>query len=119
MWTYSQRTGELSHDGLHVAFGYSGSGDGHNNPDRQEVSNVGPIPRGLWTLGPIATDYATGPHSILLQPQPMTQTFGRGRFRVHGDSREHPGCASHGCIVLDPFTRGRLTETTDRTLEVL
>jgi hypothetical protein len=53
MWTWHQSSGDLSHDGSHVAHGYSGAGDGKNNPAFQRVHNVGPIPQGnvedQWT----------------------------------------------------------------------
>lgn len=43
-WTCAQKTGELQQDGEHVATGYSGAGEGKNNPKMQSVRNVGPIP---------------------------------------------------------------------------
>ncbi len=46
MWTYCQKTGELLQNGVLVATGYSGQGNGRNNPDLQEDHDVGPIPRG-------------------------------------------------------------------------
>ncbi len=40
-WTYYSATGDLYQDGTLVATGYAGHGDGVNNPDMQNVSNVG------------------------------------------------------------------------------
>ena len=51
MWTYSQTTGEFRGiSGDVLARGYSGSGEGKNNPLLQAKPNVGPIPRGNWTI---------------------------------------------------------------------
>ena len=52
MWTYVQRTGQLSRDGGYVATGYSGYDDpdtgqqGKNHPGLEDVADVGPIPVG-------------------------------------------------------------------------
>jgi hypothetical protein len=43
-WTYAQKTGELQQDGKNVATGYSGAGPGKNNPEMENIRNVGPIP---------------------------------------------------------------------------
>ena len=53
-WTFEQKTGKLSHNGDYVATGYAGGNCGHNpegknNPDKQAIHNVGPIPRG-WEI---------------------------------------------------------------------
>ena len=44
MWTYDQLSGALGKDGQRVATGYSGFGQGKNNPDMENVLDVGPIP---------------------------------------------------------------------------
>ena len=60
-WTYIQETGELQQDGKPVATGYSGAGSGKNNPDLQDVHNIGPIPQGDWTIsGPRLALPSTG-----------------------------------------------------------
>lgn len=43
-WTYYQSTGELWQNGKLVGKGYSGSLTNKNNPDRQHVKSMGPIP---------------------------------------------------------------------------
>jgi hypothetical protein len=119
-WTYSQATGELQQDGEHVATGYSGTGAGKNNPVMQNVPNVGPIPRGNWTItGPPADTRDHGPCVLRLEPTPETDTRGRSGFLIHGDSKAQPGTASHGCIILPRAVREQLWQSGDRDLEVL
>lgn len=98
-WLYSQAIGELSREGAHVATCYSGYGDGKNQPGAQDQANIGPIPQGLWFFGTLSADPAHGPLARHLIPASGTDTFGRSGFLLHGDSREHPGAASHGCII--------------------
>nr|WP_123336389.1 DUF2778 domain-containing protein [Erwinia sp. JUb26] len=43
---------------------------------------------------------------------------GRNLFRIHGDSREHPGEASEGCIILGPDARREIINSIDKTLIV-
>lgn len=119
-WTYAQKSGELQKDGTPVATGYSGAGAGKNNPVLQNVPNVGPIPQGDWTIaGPPANTADHGPYVLTLNPTVGTETFGRTGFLMHGDSKEHPGCASHGCIILPRAAREQVWNSGDRELEVL
>lgn len=119
-WTYAQKTGDLEQDGRHVATGYSGTGDGKNNPNMQDVRNVGPIPEGDWTIGgpPINTENH-GPYVLLLNPTAETETFGRSGFLMHGDSKEHPGGASEGCVILPRAVREKVWTSGDRDLKVV
>ncbi|WP_457625852.1 tlde1 domain-containing protein [Persephonella sp.] len=87
--------------------GYSGYGQGKNNPDMQHIPNVGPIPRGLWRLGNRWYNHPRlGKNVINLVPLPGNTCYNTQRecdtFRIHGDSLRNPGNASHGCIVLPP-----------------
>jgi len=50
-WLYKQSTGELYKDGALIAIGYSGVLTNKNNPDREQVRGMGPIPRGIWRIG--------------------------------------------------------------------
>jgi len=119
-WTYSQKSGELQRDGQPVATGYSGSGAGKNNPAMETVSSVGPIPAGDWTInGPPADSRDHGPYVLKLTPAAETETFGRSGFLMHGDSKEHPGCASHGCVILPRDVREQVWNSGDRELEVV
>jgi Protein of unknown function (DUF2778) len=119
-WTYSQQTGELQHDGTRVATGYSGSGEGKNNPQLERAPNVGPIPAGDWTIsGPPANTAEHGPYVLKLNPSEETETFGRDGFLMHGDSKEHPGAASKGCVILPRSAREQVWNSGDRDLEVV
>ena len=118
-WTYGQKSGELQQDGKPVAAGYSGAGAGKNNPALENVPNVGPIPQGDWTIsGPPVDTADHGPYVLKLNPEDDTETFGRSGFLIHGDSKEHPGCASHGCVILPRAVREQVWNSGDRTLEV-
>jgi len=120
VFTYSQSSGELSHDWGLVGTGYSGFGPGLNNGTLQDVHNVGPIPQGLWTIGPAEDRPGTlGPCVMPLTPSDSTDTFGREGFFIHGNSSAHPEGASHGCIVIGPDIRQQVSESGDPLLEVV
>jgi len=119
-WTYAQKTGELEQDGRPVATGYSGSGAGKNNPDMQKVLDVGPIPQGDWTIvGPPVNTAEHGPYVLKLKPATGTPTFGRDGFLMHGDSKESPGCASQGCVVMPRAAREQVWNSGDADLKVI
>ena len=122
MWTYSQSSGALSRDGVEIAVGYSGYGEGKNNPAMQAVHDVGPIPRGRWQLCPVQCVHTIGPHGpfvIPLMAGAGTNTHGRDGFLIHGDSSSHPGAASHGCIILPRAIREEMVAVHDPDLEVI
>jgi len=56
---------------------------------------------------------------LKLNPAPSTDTHGRGGFLMHGDSKEHPGSASHGCVILPRAVREEVWNSGDRELEVV
>jgi hypothetical protein len=119
-WSYAQKTGELQQDGKHVATGYSGSGSGKNNPEMQQIRNVGPIPQGDWTIvGPPINTAEHGPYVLALKPAPDTNTFCREGFLMHGDSVQSPGAASQGCIILARTVREQVWNSDDRDLKVV
>ena len=119
-WTYAQRTGELQQDRKHVATGYSGAGEGKNNPQMESVHNVGPIPCGNWTIvGPPVDTLEHGPYVLKLQPNAETETFGRDGFLMHGDSKASPGYASQGCVIMPRAVREQVWTSSDRGLEVV
>ena len=120
MWKYAQKTGELSHDDEPVARGYSGFESGKNNPDMQNVPNVGPIPQGGWTIEKPAYDSPDhGPHVMRLIPRPETETLTIVGFLMHGDSVQHAGSASHGCIIMPRPIREQVSSSPDNDLEVV
>ncbi len=116
-WTYQQSTGEMTSPNGAVSTGYSGHGDGKNNPDMQDVPKIGPIPQGLYTIGPSYTDPHKGPCVMRLTPDPDNEMFGRAGFLIHGDNPQHD--ASEGCIIQGPTTRHAIAASTDKRLEVI
>ena len=122
MWVYHQSSGRLTRDDVEIAVGYSGIGEGKNNPALQGVHDVGPIPRGFWSLGPVQCVTTSGPHGpfvIPLLPNAGTNTHGREGFLIHGDSVQHPGSASHGCIILPRAIREEMVAVHDPDLEIV
>jgi hypothetical protein len=125
VWTYVQESGELLRDGLHFAVGYSGYDDpetgqmGWNNPGLEGVEGVGPIPVGKYFIGPPRDTLTHGPFVLPLTPDPANEMFGRSEFLIHGDSKEHPGTASRGCIIMGPDVRKLVAASGDTLLQVI
>lgn len=120
MYTFSQSTGKLQNvNGDWLATGYSGFGEGKGNPTLQNVFNIGPIPQGVYTISSARDTTTHGPVVMPLTPEAGTQTFGRSGFLIHGDSKEHPGCASHGCIILPRIIREHIAASTDKQITVI
>lgn len=116
VWKYEQSTGNLYHNGALIDQGYSGVLTNKNNPDRQQVRGMGPLPQGTYRIG--ATTSSKGPMTIELH-QISGESFGRSLFRVHGERRHGPsGFASEGCIIMGPATR-RLMRGSSEQLEVV
>jgi len=118
-WTYEQRSGKLAHDGLIACVGYAGKGEGKNNPDAQDQRNVGPLPRGTYTIEAPVDTVANGPYVLRLQPAAYNNMCGRSGFLIHGDSTREPGTASEGCIIAPRMVRERIWNSGDRELEVV
>lgn len=117
-WVYSQKKGNLKHNGVTISTGYSGHGEGKNNPKLETKKNVGPIPRGLYDIG-LSYDHASkGPTTMGLTPVGHN-ACGRSDFLIHGDSIKYPGCASEGCIILNRDTRNKISDSKDKRLEVI
>ena len=98
-WSYLQSTGELLLDGKHVGKGYSGKGEGLNNPAKEDVENLGPIPRGEWSIGPHFKHETKGPVVMRLTPIGH-KAHDRSGFLIHGDNDKMNHTASNGCIIL-------------------
>jgi hypothetical protein len=56
---------------------------------------------------------------LTLKPAASTPTFGRSGFLMHGDSKESPSSASHGCVILPSSVREQVWNSRDRDLEVV
>ena len=126
-WLYQQSTGQLSYQPPDsagggppqpIATGYSGNGLGLNNPDRQNERDVGPIPRGTYSIGQQYNNPRTGPATMNLDPTLGTDTLGRNAFRIHGDNSRGDQSASHGCIVLPRNIRDQINNSGDTALRV-
>jgi hypothetical protein len=119
-WTYSQRTGMLKHNGSSITQGYSGFGAGKDKPEMEKVRNIGPIPKGKYTMIELIPHHPhTGSYSIRLLPDSNNKMYGRSGFLIHGDSIKNPGTASNGCIILKLVYRKKIWESNDRRLEVV
>lgn len=122
-WVWRQATGELLQrldDSLYsdvIATGYAGMGAGQNNPAMQCVEDVGPIPRGWYTIGDAVEDPTL--FTLPLTPDPDNDMCGRSGFLIHGDSIQLPGWASQGCIVLDATTRQKISASGLNRLQVI
>ena len=135
MWTYEQATGKLRNpNGDVIGRGYAGrdidsAGNfvgGKNNPVKENIENVGPLPSGIYAADWIELIHAVlGKFAIHLKPDQTTEAkiaaYGRQplSFFVHGDSLEHPGASSDGCIVQTLSVRRQLWNCKDRTLQVV
>lgn len=129
--TYSQGIGTLSAPDGFLAVGYAGAGEGKNNPEMQDVPNVGPLPRGLYTItGPEcigtvfpcpnchgAKEHKHGPYVLRLHPSPANIMHGRAGFLIHGDNGH--GTASEGCICIDRSKRQLITSEGYGEVEVV
>lgn len=119
MWTYRQSTGELTDEsGGAIGWGYSGSPDAKNDPYKQDQHNIGPIPRGLYTIGDPFDSATHGPFAMHLTPDPANEMYGRGGFMIHGDSVKSPGTASEGCVIMPRVVREQVWGSSDHTLMV-
>ncbi|WP_319002968.1 RHS repeat-associated core domain-containing protein [Desulfurispirillum indicum] len=123
-WVYRQSTGQLFYDDgngdlAYVGRGYSGKGPGWNNPEMQHVKNVGPIPEGIYQIGPQFNSTRTGSGVLPLVPLPGTNTFGRDALQIHGDNRYGNQSASEGCVILGPDIRKYIANSLDYILRVV
>ena len=120
MWTYSQSTGSMMDpEGVVIGHGYSGNGEGLNNPAMQSVHDVGPLPQGFYVMSELLEDDSVvGEYAIRLQPDPTTEMFGRSGFFCHGDNPSADHTASDGCIVQLRRTRVAMWTSPDHLLLV-
>lgn len=120
MWIYNSSNGSLIRNGTLAGIGYSGHGQGLNAPTLEQVHNVGPIPRGIWSISPFFDDPGgKGPIVARLSPEGDTDTFGRSGFMIHGDNKADDESASHGCIILARVLREQIAASGDTSLQVV
>lgn len=117
-WVYSQSTGILSHSGEPIGKGYSGHGEGLNNPKLEMVHSLGPLPKGLWELGMFFDDKHLGVTVCALKPTDQ-DVFGRGGFFIHGDNKLMNFTASDGCIILSRKLREAIRDSGEKYIEII
>lgn len=116
---YSQSTGILwAANGEIIHTGYSGYGTGKNNPKKQHIESLGPIPRGQWLMTEVYDSKKVGPFAIKLEPVGH-DALGRTDFRIHGDSISSPGEASRGCPIFNRAIRETIWNSGDRVFQVI
>lgn len=119
-WIYSVRKKSFTHNG-NFKFNamYAGAVGYKDDPQYEKLEGKGPLPRGKYKIKgkPFKHPHA-GPYTLRLTPYPGNMMYGRSGFLIHGDSRERPGEASNGCIVLAPTFRHQIYESGDRELIV-
>lgn len=118
MMFYGQKSGAYKLGSKIIGYGYAGNGDDKNKPESQTKRGHGPLPQGLYKLTDVRDSANTGPFSIVLMPDPGNRMFGRGDFRIHGDSIKAPGTASDGCIILPRNLREKIWASGERQLTV-
>ncbi len=120
MWSYIQANGHmLEPNGILLAIGYAGRGEGKNNPSLQAAHDLGPLPTGTYLISPPADDAQVGEYAMRLIPSPTNQMYLRSGFFIHGDNPAHPGQSSDGCIVLPREAREAIWQSGDHSLQVL
>lgn len=115
---FSQSSGKITDDnGKLIATGWAGHGLGKNNPDWENVHDVGPLPKGLYRVGAWGDHPPLGPNSA-----PLTQvaggTYGRSGMYIHGPGTTDYGQESKGCIVVPHDERLRIITLNPNTVTV-
>ena len=118
-WTFKITSGALLNLNLiQVGTGYSGHGEGLNNPTMCNVHDVGPLPIGKYTIGQPREDHQVGLFAMPLTPDPTNEMFGRSAFFIHGDNKSLNHSASDGCIILANPIRRDIANSGDNELIV-
>jgi hypothetical protein len=119
--TFSQTTGTLTdNEGQIVATGWSGHGEGKNNPLMQSVHNVGPLPQGLYKVG-VWEDHPHLGHMVAHLSMVDGKDFGRDGFFIHGPSKDKDkyGEESQGCIVVPRPDRQKVHDLNPQCVQVV
>jgi RHS repeat-associated protein len=125
--TYHQATGQLvciddgTKKGIVDETGYSGKGTKKNDPAHQCDISEGPIPRGTYSIGTAYDTTTHGPKVLPLTPDSGNNMCSpeRSGFLIHGDSSQHPGEASEGCIIMSRAVRDSIDDAGGGTLTVV
>lgn len=118
MFVYVIRTGSLyAPDGGKIGMGYSGNTVGLDNPAWTAHIGVGPLPVGIYTIGPAHTPLDhLGPVAMPLVPHPANEMFGRSGFFMHGDNDRLNHSASDGCLIFARGFRDQVDQSPDDRL---
>jgi hypothetical protein len=117
--TYSQVSGGISIDDEFIGTGYSGHGDGVDNPALEAVRTIGPIPKGQYRILRWQDHYPKrGPIVAVLAPN-KHDAHGRSGFLIHGDNAKMNKTGSWGCIVASRDIRIKLRDSGETLLEVI
>ena len=114
MWCISNGKSEIVMNEKFAA-GNNGEKDCKDNPDCEQKSNIGPIPRGCYTWD---GGYTSKPGGRTLVPYDGVKPFGRDLFRTHscqnvfGPSTKAPYCSA-GCITSSPEVIDKLNRILD------
>lgn len=120
MNTYQQSTGRFTEaNGNLIGVGYSGNGQGLNNPEMQAVAMHGSLPQGDYEIGPALTHAKLGILAMALTACAGQPVFGRSGFFIHGDNQAMNHTASEGCIILPHVARVAISGSSDRKLRVI
>ena len=127
-WTFEIKSGALINEyGTLIDHCLSGYGENANDSTKTNVSHLGPLPCGLYTIEPERNDVGhLGPVVMNLTPYPSNEMFGRSLFRIHGYSKDDPKTqtdesllSSHGCICAKRETRQAVSKSPNRVLQVI
>jgi len=128
---FSQSTGQYEYvypngTSIRIGTGYSGTGEGLNNPSAQGEQKVGPTPVGTYSIGSmgtITTSRGQLTDAMRLTPDSATQaeldSLERGGFIIHGSNDYENQTGSIGCPIARPAVRHRIAQSGTDTLRVV
>jgi hypothetical protein len=118
-WVYKVNSRSFYLNGTYTfSADYSGRPGYKDNSANECIKDKGPIPRGHYTIGEPFYHRKTGPWTMRLTPSASNHMCGRDSFMIHGESKQHPGEASDGCIVLALKYRKIISASRDHSLTV-
>ena len=116
--SYNQVTGEFTNENSEViAKGWAGHGVGKNAPEHQMDHELGPLPQGVYAIGPWG-DWSTQNYPKHLGPliasltQVEGESYGRDGFFIHGPGGPDPLQSSKGCIEVYRIDREHVAMVT-------
>lgn len=126
VFRYEQKNGILSlltgNASRFICVGYSGRGDGLNNPEWQnrvadeDHMNDGPIPKGTWRIGPQADRTK---FTMAMTLTPLTYKGPRSAFLIHGPHENDKFDSSAGCIVIGREFRNQIEAERKNGIDIL